>query len=60
LPGDLSIREVTQPVTIEVSMQGSEEASTGEANATILMGDFGIGPVRIDNILTQRIMSRSH
>lgn len=32
-------------------MQGSEEALTGEANATILMGDFGIGPIRIDNIL---------
>ena len=32
-------------------MQGSEEALTGEANATILMSDFGIGPVSIDNIL---------
>lgn len=32
-------------------MQGSEEALTGDANATILMGDFGIGPIRIDNIL---------
>ena len=32
-------------------MQGSEEALTSEANATILMGDLGIGPIRIDNIL---------
>ncbi|MEE9188905.1 MAG: hypothetical protein V3U36_06000 [Anaerolineales bacterium] len=41
-------------------MQGSEEALIGEANATILMGDFGIGPLRRDNISTQRVMSRSH
>lgn len=50
----------SQPVTFEASMQGSEEALTGEANATILMGDFGIGPLRRDNISTQREMSRSH
>ena len=32
-------------------MQGSEEALTGEAYATILISAFGIGPIRIDNIL---------
>ncbi len=32
-------------------MQGIEGTSTGEANATILMGDFGIGPFKRDHIL---------
>lgn len=33
-------------------MQGCMKVLTGEANGAILVGDFGIGPIRIDNVLS--------
>lgn len=43
LSGDLTIRDQTQPVTFEVTVQAASEAQlTGTAKATIKRGDFGL------------------
>jgi polyisoprenoid-binding protein YceI/predicted small lipoprotein YifL len=49
--GDLTIREVTKPVTFEVSLIGEGNQMTGVATTTILMSDFGFGPISILGIL---------
>jgi polyisoprenoid-binding protein YceI len=49
--GDLTIRDVTKPVTFEVSFVGEGNTITGEATTTILMSDFGFGPISIGGIL---------
>jgi len=49
--GDLTIREVTLPVTFDVSFTGEGDTITGEANAVILMSEFGVGPISIGGIL---------
>jgi predicted lipoprotein with Yx(FWY)xxD motif/polyisoprenoid-binding protein YceI len=49
--GDLTIKETTQPVTFEVTTQLEEGILTGEATTTILMSDFGVGPISIAGIL---------
>ncbi len=49
--GDLTVREVTKPVTFEVSMTGEGDQITGEATTTILMSDFGFGPISILGVL---------
>jgi predicted lipoprotein with Yx(FWY)xxD motif len=45
--GDLTIKETTQPVTFEVTAQLEDSTLTGEAATTILMSDFGVGPISI-------------
>ncbi|MBE9473287.1 MAG: YceI family protein [Chloroflexi bacterium] len=49
--GDLTVRDVTKPVTFEVSFVGEGDTMTGEATTTILMSDFGFGPISIGGIL---------
>jgi polyisoprenoid-binding protein YceI len=49
--GDATIREITLPVTFEVSLVGEGDTLTGEANAVILMSEFGFGPISIGGIL---------
>jgi polyisoprenoid-binding protein YceI len=49
--GDATIREVTKPVTFDVTMVGNGDTITGEATTTILMSDFGFGPISIAGIL---------
>lgn len=49
--GDLTVRDVTKPVTFEISLVGGGNSMTGEATTTILMSDFGIGPISIGGIL---------
>lgn len=49
--GDLTIREVTLPVTFDISFIGEGDTITGEANAVILMSEFGVGPISIGGIL---------
>jgi polyisoprenoid-binding protein YceI len=49
--GDLTVHEVTQSVTFDVTVQVTEEMLTGEATTTILMSDFGVGPIDILGIL---------
>ncbi len=45
--GDLTVKETTQPVTFEVKAQLEDGALTDEASTTILMSDFGVGPISI-------------
>jgi polyisoprenoid-binding protein YceI len=49
--GDLTIRETTWPATFDVTMQIGGDTLSGEAKSTILMSDFGIGPISIAGIL---------
>ncbi len=49
--GDLTIREETRPVTFDVKATLSGDTLSGEAVTTILMSDFGFGPISIAGIL---------
>jgi predicted lipoprotein with Yx(FWY)xxD motif/polyisoprenoid-binding protein YceI len=51
ISGDLTIRDVTQPVTFQATIQGEEGNLTGQATTTILMSDYGFGPISILGIL---------
>ncbi|MFL7893030.1 MAG: YceI family protein [Anaerolineales bacterium] len=51
ITGDATIRDVTKPVTFDVTMVGNQDTITGEATTTILMSDFGFGPISIVGIL---------
>jgi polyisoprenoid-binding protein YceI len=51
ITGDLTIREVTNPVTFDTSVKYDGEALRGEATTTILMSEFGFGPISIAGIL---------
>ncbi len=49
--GDLTVRDVTRPVTFDVTFVGEGDTMTGEATTLILMSDFGFGPISIAGIL---------
>lgn len=49
--GDLTIREVTQPVTFDAVVKLENNELSGQATTTILMSDFGFGPIDIGGIL---------
>ncbi len=49
--GDLTVRETTRQVTFDVTVSGTPDELTGEAGTTILMSDFGVGPISIAGIL---------
>jgi polyisoprenoid-binding protein YceI len=51
ITGDLTLREVTNPVTFDTSVKYDGEALRGEATTTILMSEFGFGPISIAGIL---------
>jgi predicted lipoprotein with Yx(FWY)xxD motif/polyisoprenoid-binding protein YceI len=51
ITGDLTVKEVTQPVTFEAMVVGQDGELSGEATTTILMSDFGVGPISILGIL---------
>lgn len=51
ITGDLTIREVTKPVTFDATVKYDGEALVGEATTTILMSEFGFGPISIASIL---------
>jgi polyisoprenoid-binding protein YceI len=50
--GDLTIREVTQPVTFDVTATLDDDTATGVATAQLRMTDFGIEPPNFANTLT--------
>jgi polyisoprenoid-binding protein YceI len=52
LVGDLAIREITQPVTFDVTANLEGDTITGVATAQLLMTDFGIDPPNFANTLT--------
>jgi polyisoprenoid-binding protein YceI/predicted small lipoprotein YifL len=49
--GDLTVREVTKPVTFDVVLSGEGDTMTGEATTVILLSDFEVGPISIIGIL---------
>jgi len=49
--GDLTVREVTRAVTFDVTTRLNGDTLTGTAVTTILLSDFGIGPISIAGIL---------
>ena len=52
LVGDLTIREITQPATFDVTAKLEGDTITGVATAQLLMTDFGIDPPNFANTLT--------
>lgn len=52
LMGDLTIREVTQPVTFDVTATLEGDTLSGVATASLRMSDFGIEPPNFANTLT--------
>jgi len=51
ISGDLTIRDVTRPVTFDATVKLEGDTLSGEAVTTILMSDFGFGPISIGGIL---------
>jgi len=52
LIGDLTIREITQPATFDVTAKLEGDTITGVATAQLLMTDFGIDPPNFANTLS--------
>jgi polyisoprenoid-binding protein YceI len=51
ISGELTVREVTQPVTFDAVVKLEGDTLSGVATTTILMSDFGFGPISIAGIL---------
>lgn len=51
ISGDLTIRDVTKPVSFDTVVRLSDGELSGQAATTILMSDFGFGPISIAGIL---------
>lgn len=51
ISGDLTIREVTKPVTFDANVRLDQSRLSGQAGTTLLMSDFGFGPISIAGIL---------
>ncbi|HWQ83747.1 MAG TPA: YceI family protein [Anaerolineales bacterium] len=49
--GDLTVREAARPVTFDVQASLNEGILGGQATTTILMSDFGVGPIQMAGIL---------
>jgi polyisoprenoid-binding protein YceI len=49
--GDLTIKEATKPVTFDVTVKLEGGTLTGTATTTILMSDFGVGPIELAGML---------
>jgi polyisoprenoid-binding protein YceI len=52
LSGDLTIREITKPVTFDVTASLTGDTLTGVATTRLLMSDFGIEPPNFADTLT--------
>lgn len=52
LTGDMTIRDVTKPVTFDVTGKLQGDTITGSAKTQIMMADFGIDPPSIAGMLT--------
>jgi len=49
--GNLTVKDVTREVAFDITAQLSGETLTGKATTTILMSDFGVGPISILGVL---------
>jgi polyisoprenoid-binding protein YceI len=52
LAGNMTIREITKPVTFDVTAQLAGDTLTGVATSRLRLSDFGIGPLEFLNTLT--------
>jgi polyisoprenoid-binding protein YceI len=53
ISGDLKVRETVRPVVWDVSLTVESERLSGTATTTVLMSDFGVGPVQIAFLRTE-------
>jgi polyisoprenoid-binding protein YceI len=51
ITGDLTVRETTKPVTFDVTLKIEGNTLSGTATTTILMSEYGFGPIQIAGIL---------
>lgn len=51
ISGDLTIRDVTRPVTFDAVIRTDDTQLSGQATTTILMSNYGFGPISIAGIL---------
>jgi polyisoprenoid-binding protein YceI len=51
LQGDLTIRDATKPASFDTKVKLQDGALTGQAVTTILMSDFGFGPIDVLGML---------
>lgn len=49
--GNLTVKDVTREVAFDITAQLNGETLTGKATTTILMSDFGVGPISILGVL---------
>lgn len=49
--GDLIVKETTKPVTFDVTVRLDGDTLSGTAVTTILLSDFGVGPIEIAGML---------
>lgn len=49
--GDLTVREATRPVTFDVQASLNEGILAGQASTTLLMSEFGVGPIQMAGVL---------
>ena len=52
LAGEMTIRDITQPMTFEVTATLDGATLTGTAAGTLLMTDYGFDPPEIGNFMT--------
>jgi polyisoprenoid-binding protein YceI len=51
LTGDLTVREISRPVTFDVKAKLSGTTLSGISTTRVLLSDFGIGPIEFSDIL---------
>jgi len=51
ISGDLTIRDVTKAVTFDANVRLDQNRLSGQAGTTLLMSDFGFGPISLAGIL---------
>jgi polyisoprenoid-binding protein YceI len=51
ITGDLTVKETTQPVTFDATIRLEGDRLVGTATTTLLMSDYGVGPISIAGIL---------
>ncbi|MEW6179470.1 MAG: YceI family protein [Chloroflexota bacterium] len=49
--GNLTVKDVTREVAFDITAQLQGDTLTGQATTTILMSDFGVGPISILGVL---------
>lgn len=51
ITGDLSVKEASHPVSFDTTVRLEGDQLSGQATTTLLMSDFGVGPISLGGIL---------